>query len=336
MNEILRNTKVWIGDNPPLKEALLKRVAEFGFSVPKAWDELSPAGKTRINCFYFNEDDTVSCGTDRGLFYNQIYKEISPAQVLLPERWSVKTDINTKPRFINMLIVMNLWHGKARTGEEYMKEYHGQENPRWVCSMGGSFPKARFYGIFFSDSLISFQKFEEIYNLVTGKSKNTMENKTLSNIQSRFPEQFSVGTGNPDRGRLIANMLGAAGWENHPFLLDDKYHVCILGGRVDGITSPLKYHFSFDEFVSIYHGFSEYKKIPTLPTVNGHEGKLEGGILKYGSADIDVRLIRAIYNAMTPLDGNCKVAHVTLDSGFRFNAEQINQISEYIDDTIPF
>lgn len=66
-----------------------------------------------------------------------------------------------------------------------------------------------------------------------------------------------------------------------------------------------------------------------LPTINNHQGKIIGSIIKYGCAEIDESLIEEASDLMNgAFDGNQKVVGVTLCSGVVISKEEVEQIAK--------
>lgn len=159
-------------------------------------------------------------------------------------------------------------------------------------------------------------------------------------IKNRFPASFTVESkGNPELKRLISKMLKEAGWEDSPFNYcegrptDAEYHASAHLGRIGGDNNKSN-HFSFQDFVAIYHGFKEYEKLIQLPKINGYDGRYdkENNLIIYGCAEMSVDLIINLNKCITTTCGNRHVTSFKLDSEVEISADQIKAIVEYLEE----
>ena len=73
-----------------------------------------------------------------------------------------------------------------------------------------------------------------------------------------------------------------------------------------------------------------YKIKHTLPTINGHEGELDGMYVKYGCASMCIEVLRNIF-ANKKISGNRNISSITLSSGVTITMDEIEQIIKYVD-----
>ena len=138
--------------------------------------------------------------------------------------------------------------------------------------------------------------------------------ENVSKFSKLFEDEIKVGD-------WVVALRGEIGH----FTKGKIYKVMSVSGNIIRIQSD-------DEGRANVWGIANFRKarpdeIPQLPKINGYNGEIKGGIVKYGSAEISLAMLRKMDYVMNGIyNGNRTISKIILDSGATISKVEIEQI----------